>query len=268
VPGRKRKINPSFMPSLRVLKKDIRRKYTEMYINVLNNHDPALIFRFFQEFCLPNCDWLLRFPQNAIPTIRQHVGIPDMLVGLMLVHARMPDTVYSLGDVAIHVPFDNPSGGSRITGNLILKGTRLFQIVNSESQPPKFIRKSKNSSGMKNSRSSSQLLLIGNENILKQEGDSTSPDASGLETSAMIYHQELPSVSKLASGSATTNVVSPTQGIGDNIAIDLILLPNPIEVLMEAFFTMSLDDSNRIKSIQYHCYSFVENGLKMSEVNS
>ncbi len=46
---RKRKrrcINPSFMPEIRILRRDIRRRYGEMIVNVANSHDMNLMLQF------------------------------------------------------------------------------------------------------------------------------------------------------------------------------------------------------------------------------
>ena len=45
---------PEFMRGLRILRSDIRRKYSEMYTNVINSLDPHLMSQFFYQFCAPN----------------------------------------------------------------------------------------------------------------------------------------------------------------------------------------------------------------------
>lgn len=48
--------NPAYHPTLRILKRDIRRKYGDMLNNVFNSHDLKLISEFFQTFA--NRDFL------------------------------------------------------------------------------------------------------------------------------------------------------------------------------------------------------------------
>lgn len=45
--------NPVYMPALRILKRDIRRKYADMMNNVLNSDDRKLIWNFFRDFSTP-----------------------------------------------------------------------------------------------------------------------------------------------------------------------------------------------------------------------
>ena len=51
---RKPSLRPEYMNGLRVLRSDIRRKYPEMYTNVMNSLDGKLISQFFQKFCSNN----------------------------------------------------------------------------------------------------------------------------------------------------------------------------------------------------------------------
>ena len=43
---KRRCINPSFMPEIRILRRDIRRRYGEMIVNVANSHDMNLMLQF------------------------------------------------------------------------------------------------------------------------------------------------------------------------------------------------------------------------------
>ncbi len=52
---KRRSINPTFMPELRILRHDIRRKYGEMFVNVTNSCDLVLMRRLFGEFVRPDC---------------------------------------------------------------------------------------------------------------------------------------------------------------------------------------------------------------------
>ncbi len=46
--------NIPFIPSIRILKRDIRRKYVQMISNVMNSHDVSLFSSFIDEFYHPN----------------------------------------------------------------------------------------------------------------------------------------------------------------------------------------------------------------------
>ncbi len=47
---KRRSINPSYMPELRIMRNDIRRSYGEMFVNVFNHHDKFILGRFFDEY--------------------------------------------------------------------------------------------------------------------------------------------------------------------------------------------------------------------------
>ncbi len=52
---KRRSIYPSYMPELRIMRHDIRRKYGDMFVNLSNSCDIGLMTRFFGEFVRPDC---------------------------------------------------------------------------------------------------------------------------------------------------------------------------------------------------------------------
>ncbi len=54
--------NPVYMPALRILRRDIRRRYCEMMNNVVNSYDSSLILNFFHDFSIPNLQRVLYYP--------------------------------------------------------------------------------------------------------------------------------------------------------------------------------------------------------------
>ncbi len=57
--------NIPFIPSIRILKRDIRRKYVGMMSNVMNSHDMTLFSSFIDDFCHPNFSISHSWPQNT-----------------------------------------------------------------------------------------------------------------------------------------------------------------------------------------------------------
>jgi hypothetical protein len=126
LPDRRKRVNPAFLPHIRILKKDIRRTYGEMFVNVVNLHDPALLRKFLHEFCVPLCRFDF-IPNIAVGRIRR-IGLPEILFAMIQSQIKMPDGVSSLFNVSIHVPLLQPR--SKIVGKLSFHGTRLYEIKN------------------------------------------------------------------------------------------------------------------------------------------
>ncbi len=63
-PRKRRSIYPSFMPEIRIVRHDIRRKYGDMFVNVTNTCDSVLMTRFFGTFVRPDCIFD-RVPPNS-----------------------------------------------------------------------------------------------------------------------------------------------------------------------------------------------------------
>lgn len=120
--------NPVYMPALRILKRDIRRKYADMMNNVLNSDDRKLIWNFFRDFSTPmiqtvhntfNDDLRTLYP-TVISGLEQTVNIfcKNFIV--------MPDIVFRIMNVKICKRSD--SSGSRIIALTTKRGTLLYSM--------------------------------------------------------------------------------------------------------------------------------------------
>lgn len=126
--GRSRLVDITLHPKLRIIKRDIRRRYSEMFNNVVNHPDPRLLLEFFQQFCTPDCQYIVTVaPQISVPV---RVGPRDIFCQQMEYRKTIPDGIRYLTDSKICVSLDQP--GSRIISNIFFKGTEIFQIIPEE----------------------------------------------------------------------------------------------------------------------------------------
>ncbi len=111
------------MPSLRILRRDIRRKYCEMMNNVMNSYDPSLILNFFQDFSIPNLQRVLYYPSQTLQFLQQAStisGIEDQVKDFMMSYKLMPDVVFSLTDVKVCK--SSNCAGSRVVAKTSVRG--------------------------------------------------------------------------------------------------------------------------------------------------
>jgi len=124
--------NPVYMPALRILRRDIRRKYCEMMNNVMNSYDASLILNFFQDFSIPNLQRVLYYPSQTLQFLQQAStisGIEDQVKDFLMSYKLMPDVVFSLTDVKVCKSSNNL--GSRVIANTSMRGTLLYSARNS-----------------------------------------------------------------------------------------------------------------------------------------
>jgi len=222
--GRTRLCNISKLPQLRILKRDIRRRYMEMYSNVLNSHDINLYSRFLHEFCTPNCQSVVFFPSCKGPIVRS--GIEDILQDTVRKQAMLPDGVLRYAETKIYVPLETP--GSRIVASFLFRGTKLFDIL-PDDENEAFM----NNNSFSSSSSSSSLSSISNSNSVDADY-SKSEEISKAKVDGVTdndpqnkrsLHSLLPSFNLLR--------LSPS--------------PDPMELHLNAELTIHLDPSNRIE---------------------
>ncbi len=121
---------PAFMPELRILKRDIRRKYPEMLQNVMNSHDIHLLERFYKHFILPTADL---YDCNAPSMVydeyhwpKQSKGYQRKLEAMAMSFKLFPDSVFYLDDIQISVRLHER--GSRIMGKTRSKQTQVVGV--------------------------------------------------------------------------------------------------------------------------------------------
>ncbi len=139
---RKRKrrcTNPCFMPEIRVLRRDIRRRYAEMIVNVVNSHDVSLLQKFCHEMFRADCQIIRpNPPPNQISKVIAELvyqegshycrcsGFDYLFSEYSFHYEMMPDCIFLLQESSVRLK--QGFGGSIITLKLSSKGTQTFLI--------------------------------------------------------------------------------------------------------------------------------------------
>lgn len=120
--------NPVFMPALRILKRDIRRKYADMMNNVLNSGDRKLVGGFFQDFSTPMIQTVHKTFNDELRTLYPTVisGLEQTVNIFCKNFIVMPDVVFRIMNVKICKRSD--SSGSRIIALTTKRGTLLYSM--------------------------------------------------------------------------------------------------------------------------------------------
>jgi hypothetical protein len=230
--GKRRSTNPTYMPELRILRRDIRRKYCEMFRNVTNNRDFALIKSFFEEYCRPECTFTTtkQFDETSRETMagvmKKSKGdvivssLRDFMAGMAVNCEMMPDAVFLLEDCQIRVK--QGVKGSSVICKALLKGTRLYTMEPIEQK--------------------SDFSLVIAEKSQTCCSVESSPAASPRSTS----------------GSCDPN--------GDDLLVESgfrsqyrwVPVERPMETILEAVFTMKLDELHHIEQFHFALHSYQE----------
>ncbi len=136
---RRRCINPSFMPEIRILRRDIRRRFGEMIANVVNSHDISLLRQFCNDMFRPDCQIIrLNPPPNLVSRVIAELVYEEVsrysnfsgfhsLVDEYTFHYEMiPDFVFLLQES--HLRLKQGFGGSVVTMKFSSRGTQTFRI--------------------------------------------------------------------------------------------------------------------------------------------
>jgi hypothetical protein len=111
-----------YQPFPRILKRDIRRAYSTMYINVTNSGDASLIRRFFSQYCVPQCDFLDTFPFTVTPL---HTGRDNVIDYIIAMTEVIPDLAMTLQTAGIHRLHPHDTASS-VQCRTLTRGTKLY----------------------------------------------------------------------------------------------------------------------------------------------
>lgn len=134
---RRRAANPSFMSEIRVYRNDIRRRYSEMFLNVSNHHDLQLFKKFLDEFFKPDCQVIqvTPFDHELSRVIGQIIrkGVDKALTSLeeffyaYALHIEMrPDVIVKLKESQVRVR--QGYRGSVVVTKFLMKGTQIMTV--------------------------------------------------------------------------------------------------------------------------------------------
>jgi len=140
---KRRCINPIFMPEIRILRRDIRRRYAEMFINVANSHDTSLMLKFSHDLFRPDCQFVRpNPPRNLVSKVISEVvydqvshycrfsGLHYLANECSFIYEMMPDCIFLLQESSLRLK--QGFGGSIITLKLSSRGTQTFKIESKE----------------------------------------------------------------------------------------------------------------------------------------
>lgn len=227
---RRRSIAPNYMPEIRILRRDIRRRYAEMFINVANNHDLTLMERFFEEFCRPDCKVVRVLSPNeqfektmkllTLKNIDHTVSdLKDMIHAFAFNYEMMPDTIFRLTGCQVRVR--QGVSGSVVIAKSRVKGTRLF--------------------------------IAEETGISSEESSSSSDDASYSSncSSPVTTPQSPASLSSSSSLTSTSphNIKIENSSVANRRHRWIPVTP-PVETSSEGFFILMLDQTHHIQ--QFH----------------
>jgi len=123
---RKPPFKASFIPELRILKRDIRRTYPDMLSNVMNSHDVKLFSSFVDKFYRNECIMAQTFPEGA-PACFNSVEVRgvEVMKRLQGMHYLMtPDSVMNVSNSQVCKRLYE--SGSRVLGSFNVKGTVIY----------------------------------------------------------------------------------------------------------------------------------------------
>ena len=130
--GRKPSFRPEFMPAIRIFRNDIRRRYGDMFVNVVNSSDYDLMAKFFYQFCVPNISFeqsledgskFSKFVQS-IYSKETTSGIATFTAGMVGISKIFVDGVSRLLNFQVRVQKGVP--GCRLIGRLSFEASLLY----------------------------------------------------------------------------------------------------------------------------------------------
>lgn len=235
------------LPAIRILKSDIRRRYAEMVMKVMNNYDISMFDSFLHSFCAPG----FRFTE-VIPKL-QNSKVPNCIDGLENIIKSwaycfeiMPDCVFHLYDAKFIRTLGHK--GSRVVCKARLTGTKLYSatnpVIGSADQAEYSVMQ--------------QICAVGN-NI---------PQVRIKNSSAATSTDSLSTI-----GSYNNNVdMSTGQFIDDpekraeyerNVenmkdVIELCYVNKPVRICVEGVFVFYLDENNLFTELKNDCEVYQE----------
>lgn len=115
-------------PFPRVLKRDIRRDYGAMLVNVMNSFDGDLTAKFFNQFCVKNCYKLDLFPEVTkhynLPGFRHVDGLNKIVYHLLHDLSHIPDSVFRIK--GSHIRQRSDIQGSQVCVRVLFQGTKIY----------------------------------------------------------------------------------------------------------------------------------------------
>jgi hypothetical protein len=263
-------------PTMRIVKRDIRKHYCEMITNVLNNHDKVLLKEFLSTFCFPDCSVSDLNPNGACAASKacNATGIDDIASIWFSGFDLMPDFTFQLNNSMIYAPSSHSGTRSRIVSKLVFQGTKVFDLntdLHYVSIPDlKSLVDKPQSSPLMSAiyqqfpQVRSVLSLIQNgkklNSSLQQPSGSSSPLSSSVDDQSDVSIDGSLSLSE-ATFDEPFVTISPSRQSGQvddftNLIEafgNLVLSSYPVQYKIEGILTTFLDENNKITKFQFCC---------------
>jgi hypothetical protein len=223
----------------RILKRDFRRVFGQMYLNVLNSGDPILFARFmrqyvnynaqYQRYVVPNTTSNGTEQSRDIPMI---IGRDAIMYFLASHHETAPDTITFCHQGSIRQHLYSPT--SEIVLKVKMAGTRLYMVEWQELL---------------------QLMTATTSSAASATASSTPSTASFLED--FRGTQAIPTQSENPSSSEITELAL----LHFTNRMKRVMLTSPAKFEMECTFTLYLDESFNV-----YRFDFARHSLQLEEV--
>ncbi len=234
---KRRSIYPSYMPELRILRHDIRRKYGEMFVNASNNRDIELMTRFFGEFvrpdCLidrvtPKCNIYNNIYQICFSTTNSTPRGDNerFLHGFAMTCEMMPDHVLQLQECQVRTR--HGAQGSIIVLKTLATCVKLFN--------PNSLQQQRNKNKLQHDHNDNQIVSK-NSSFTPHTPPSDSSNESSQKLSGEIQLPLSPIINKASE------------------RYELTVVPNLVETVAAIVFIMILDENHFIRRF------YIENKL-------
>ena len=128
-PTRRPSRNIPFLPGVRILRRDVRRKYGPMLLNVLNSHDGNLVRKFFEEYSSPLVEVRHLFPStdpSQPPRVTSVTGVEPIIRSFLGNFLMVPDHIIRFSEMSVIQRMDE--SGSRVVAHTVCKGTMLYSV--------------------------------------------------------------------------------------------------------------------------------------------
>jgi hypothetical protein len=112
--------NISYIPSLRILKRDIRRSYVTMFANVINSHDYFFLKQYLNTFLLPDAS--LHHCKPPVCFIKN--GKSEILKMFATNFIFFPDTIMTFSSTQVCV--NSHEKGSKIISKMKIAATQIY----------------------------------------------------------------------------------------------------------------------------------------------
>lgn len=229
-------------PFPRVLKRDIRRDYGTMLLNVMNSFDGELTSKFFRTFCVQDCYKFDLFPEVKnynLPCVRQVNGLDQIVFSLLHDLSHTPDCVLTMR--SSHIRQRSDIKGSQVVLRVLFQGTKIYQNKNcnlEELQKQIQAATSSSSSAATTTSSSSSSVLPTNDGNSNNNNNNSSSSSSSMMDVSNNGGDDESDVNSVYSFQSRRSTSSRKSGVND---MGSMWLPLPPTV-----------DENALKSLDLH----------------